>query len=187
MITLEQFFKQFDMMQLNEMPNIMLSPVNARYIENKLLKPIRDGLSKREFVKVTDDIYVYPVSKKESVYCYLEGINIIAACSVKFVRFCNKDFAQIVITKKYLEHHSNVMIKLYKAINHDCKMPVLSDSIQTLDSSSVYKKWHADKPKYGIKNMNAFDVVSCSSKAFEEAYDIDNKAKENILIFIEFF
>ena len=99
----------------------------------------------------------------------------------------NKEsFYQFRITKKLDDNLKGVLVDLYREISKDLDDYVYSDGLQSLSSSTIWRKMFNNPSKYGIKHVNVIKnkkEVTLTSELDIWGFDME---KEKILVGIKF-
>lgn len=99
----------------------------------------------------------------------------------------NKEsFYQFRITKKLDDNLKGVLVDLYREISNDLNEYVYSDSLQSISSSTIWRKMFNNPSKYGIKHIK----IIKNKKEVELTSELDiwgfDMEKEKILVGIKF-
>jgi len=168
---------------MNEMPNVFTGEVEPKYIDIHLIELIvkhEDSIR-----QVKGDVYVIALGKFEVIYLIKKGDNIVGATHLKPTSFCGKSYLQPMISKKFENKYPNLLLKLYKQASISLKVPILSDSSQSLDSSTVWRKWFNNPKKYNLK-VEITNTKDCKDKTLYSELDIWGETnKEHMLVSIE--
>lgn len=184
-LTFEKFCEMYPLL---EMPLVFPTEVNPEYINKYLMRHIKDGLATKSFIPTsTKNIFSYPKSTTESIYIMIDGMNLVGGASFKVVTQCNNAYVTPIITKKFIDGYPRVALDIYKVAYNNFKIPILTDSSQSVHSSEMWKKWVTNPTKYGIENVAILNSSNgtCSSEGYslDDIWGID---KEHILVAIEF-
>ena len=81
------------------------------------------------------------------------------------------------ITKKLQDEVGNMLFKLYREISLFLNIYVVTDNIQSVSSSSIWKKMFNNRSKY---NINDLKILDTGNKVIDslEISDIWGKSKE---------
>jgi len=168
---------------LSEMPNVFTGEVEPAYIDEHLIKIIIDYKDKIRQVK--DDVYVIALGKFESIYLIKQGDNIIGGTHFKPVNYCRGSYIQPIISKKFEKKYPNLLLKLYKQAMKTFTVPIISDELQSLDSSTIWRKWFNNPSKYNLK-VDVINTKDCKDKTDYSELDIWGRAdKGHMLVSIE--
>ena len=99
----------------------------------------------------------------------------------------NKEsFYQFRITKKLDDNLKGVLVDLYREISKDLNDYVYSDGLQSVSSSTIWRKMFNNPDKYGIKHIKVIKnkkEASLTSELDICGFDME---KEHILVGIKF-
>lgn len=99
----------------------------------------------------------------------------------------NKErFYQFRITKKLDDNLKDVFVDLYKEISKDLDNYVFSDNLQSISSSTIWRKMFNNPKKYGIKDVKVLKnkkEINLTSELDIWGFDLE---KEHILVGIKF-
>ena len=99
----------------------------------------------------------------------------------------NKEsFYQFRITKKLDDNLKGILVDLYREISNDLNDYVYSDGLQSVSSSTIWRKMFNNPDKYGIKHIKVIKnkkEVSLTSELDIWGFDME---KEHILVGIKF-
>ena len=168
---------------MNEMPNVFTGGVSPRYIETHLLDKIEKYKNKVRHIK--DDVYVIPTEKFGGIYLIVKDNLIIGGTHLKPTSYCGESYLQPIISKKFQDKYPQLLLKLYIQASKDMKVKIISDKDQSLDSSTVWRRWFNNPSKYNLK-VNVINTQDCKDKTDYSELDIwglDNK--EHMLVSIE--
>lgn len=176
--------------RLNEMPRIFTLGVNPKYIDKKLIEPMKKAIANEEcdYVKqLNNGLHLFSISKMFNKIYFLSGEEKAVAATMIEVDNSNKEsFYQFRITKKLDDSLKGVLVDLYREISKDLDNYVYSDSLQSISSSTIWRKMFNNPSKYSIKGVKVLKnkkEVDLTSKLDIWGLDIE---KENILVGIKF-
>ena len=178
------------LVQLNEMPRIFTVNVNPKYIDKKLIEPMKKAIANEEcdYIKQLDrGLHLFSISKLFSkIYFLSDEEKAVAATMIEVDNSNHGSFYQFKITKKMDNELKGILVDLYKEISLDLNNYVFSDNLQSLSSSTIWRKMFNNPEKYkikGIKILKNKREVDLTSELDIWGFDI---AKEHILVGIKF-
>lgn len=176
--------------QLDESPTVIMNEVNPEYISKKLITPINKAIKNNSIYYGRDNIFSIPLSKYSGIYLVAKDNVIFGACLIKSVNYCGKTFIQPEISKKFEYKYNGLLKELYSYASDIYGVPIISDSLQSLDSSSIWRKWYNNPQKYDIKEIKAIKAINvedCKQKYSSEldVWGLDIK-KSKILVTVSF-
>lgn len=177
---------------LNEMPMVFDTKVNPSYIDEHLVRLIHQGIDKQEFMqsKSSPDVWVYPISKIQSIYVVVHNNEIVGGANIVATKYCDTEYVYPKIIKKFIDNYPALALKIYKAVNKDWELPIISDTLQSKDASNMWKKWYNNPSKYGIKQVGVIDTRNkdCKSEVQKDVdiWGLNDNTKSNILVYLDF-
>lgn len=175
---------------LNEMPRVFTLEVNPKFIDKKLIEPMKKAISNNEcdYVKqLSNGLYLFSISKIfNKIYFLSDEEKAVAATMIEVDNTNKESFYQFRITKKLDDNLKGVLVDLYREISNDLNDYVYSDSLQSISSSTIWRKMFNNPSKYGIKHIKIIKnkkEVTLTSEL--DIWGFDMK-KEHILVGIKF-
>lgn len=175
---------------LNEMPRVFTLEVNPKYIDKKLIEPMKKAISNNEcdYVKqLSNGLYLFSISKIfNKIYFLSDEEKAVAATMIEVDNTNKESFYQFRITKKLDDNLKGVLVDLYREISNDLNEYVYSDSLQSISSSTIWRKMFNNPSKYGIKHIKIIKnkkEVTLTSELDIWGFDME---KEKILVGIKF-
>jgi hypothetical protein len=198
MLTYEEFHRDFTLPDeyeiVNELPKVFLNNVDRRYIQANLLAPIKYGIDNNKFIFVSGNVWCYPITKVQSVYVVIDpytkkGVGVV---NVEAVTYCEEHYLYPKIVKKFITDYPALALELYKTIGKDTSYKIITDKLQSIDASSMWKKWYNNPDKYDIKQVGVIDIGAkdCQTDILD-ILDINkiwgtSDINKNILVWIKF-
>lgn len=176
--------------RLNEMPRVFTLEVNANYIDKKLIEPMKKAIANNEcdYVKqLKNGLHLFSISKIfNKIYFLSDEEKAVAATMIEVDNTNKESFYQFRITKKLDDTLKGVLVDLYREISIDLKDYVYSDGLQSISSSTIWRKMFNNPSKYHIKDIKIIKnkkEVNLTSELDIWCLDLD---KEHILVGIKF-
>ena len=175
---------------LNEMPRVFTLEVNPKYIDKKLIEPMKKAISNNEcdYVKqLSNGLHLFSISKIfNKIYFLSDEEKAVAATMIEVDNTNKESFYQFRITKKLDDNLKGVLVDLYREISNDLNDYVYSDSLQSISSSTIWRKMFNNPSKYGIKHIKVIKnkkEVTLTSELDIWGFEME---KEKILVGIKF-
>lgn len=176
--------------RLNEMPRIFTLGVNPKYIDKKLIEPMKKAIANEEcdYVKqLNNGLHLFSISKMfNRIYFLSDEEKAVAATMIDVDNYSDGSFYQFKITKKLDDSLKGVLVDLYKEISIDLNNYVFSDNLQSISSSTIWRKMFNNPKKYGIKDVKVLKnkkEINLTSELDIWGFDLE---KEHILVGIKF-
>ena len=176
--------------RLNEMPRVFTLDVNPKYIDKKLIEPMKKAISNNEcdYIKqLSNGLYLFSISKIfNKIYFLSDEEKAVAATMIEVDNSNKESFYQFRITKKLDNNLKGVLVDLYREISKDLNSYVFSDGLQSISSSTIWRKMFNNPNKYnieGIKVLKNKKEVELTSELYIWGFDTE---KEHILVGIKF-
>lgn len=176
--------------QLNEMPRVFTLDVNPKYIDKKLIEPMKRAIADNncDYVKqLNNGLHLFSISKIfNKIYFLSDEEKAVAATMIEVDNSNKESFYQFRITKKLDDTLKGVLVDLYREISLDLKSYVFSDSLQSISSSTIWRKMFNNPSRYGIKGIKVLKnkkEVNLTSELDIWGFDME---KEHILVGIKF-
>jgi len=135
-------------------------------IDHNLAKVIKKAISYNRIVKVNKNIYKITNRNFGGICFALKDDRIVGATNMKAINYFNKSYLQPIYTEKFERLYPDLMLELYLAISNRTGVPIITDSEQTEQATSVWKKWLNDPKKYGLE----IETVSLNGKNIENPF-----------------
>ena len=176
--------------RLNEMPRVFTLDVNPKYIDKKLIEPMKKAISNNEcdYIKqLSNGLYLFSISKIfNKIYFLSDEEKAVAATMIEVDNSNKESFYQFRITKKLDNNLKGVLVDLYREISKDLNSYVFSDGLQSISSSTIWRKMFNNPNKYNIEGIK----VLKNKKEVELTSELDiwgfDMGKEHILVGIKF-
>lgn len=176
--------------RLNEMPRVFTLEVNPKYIDKKLIEPMKKAIANNncDYVKQLDNgLHLFSISKIfNKIYFLSDEEKAVAATMIEVDNSNKESFYQFRITKKLDDTLKGVLVDLYREISLDLKSYVFSDSLQSISSSTIWRKMFNNPSRYGIKGIKVLKnkkEVDLTSELDIWGFDME---KEHILVGVKF-
>ncbi len=176
--------------RLNEMPRVFTLEVNPKYIDKKLIEPMKKAIAENncDYVKqLPNGLHLFSTSKIfNKIYFLSDEEKAVAATMIEVDNSNKESFYQFRITKKLDDNLKGVLVDLYREISKDLDDYVYSDGLQSLSSSTIWRKMFNNTKKYNIKGIKVLKnkkEVDLTSELDIWGFDTE---KEHILVGIKF-
>lgn len=176
--------------RLNEMPRVFTLEVNPKYIDKKLIEPMKRAIADNncDYVKqLNNGLHLFSISKIfNKIYFLSDEEKAVAATMIEVDNSNKESFYQFRITKKLDDTLKGVLVDLYREISLDLKSYVFSDSLQSISSSTIWRKMFNNPSHYGIKGIKVLKnkkEVNLTSELDIWGFDME---KEHILVGVKF-
>ncbi len=168
---------------LNEMTRVFDGDVTAEFVDRELIKPIQKAAINKEIldtgINVDSARLIYiPINKTDYIFTLANKTSIVGATKLERLGIIGDDlYYMMKITKKLQDEVGNMLFKLYREISLFLNIYVVTDNIQSVSSSSIWKKMFNNRSKYNIKDLKILDN---SNKVIDylDISDIWGKSKE---------
>lgn len=162
--------------RLNEMPRIFTLGVNPKYIDKKLIEPMKKAIVNNEcdYVKqLNNGLHLFSISKMfNRIYFLSDEEKAVAATMIEVDNSNKESFYQFRITKKLDDNLKGVLVDLYREISKDLDNYVYSDNLQSISSSTIWRKMFNNPSKYNIKGIKGIKVLK-NKKEVELTSELD--------------
>ena len=142
---------------LNEIPRVFTLEVNPKYIDKKLIEPMKKVIKEGncDYVKqLPNGLHLFSSSNMFSkLYFLSDEEKAVAATLVDVDNYSEGSFYQFKITKKLDDNLKGLLVDLYREISNDLNDYVYSDGLQSVSSSTIWRKMFNNPGKYGIKHI----------------------------------
>lgn len=172
--------------RLNEMPRVFTLGVNPKYIDKKLIEPMKKVIKEGncDYVKeLHNGLHLFSSSNMFSkLYFLSDEEKAVAATLVDVDNYSEGSFYQFKITKKLDDNLKGLLVELYKEISKDLNNYVFSDSLQSISSSTIWRKMFNNPSKYNIKGIKVLKnkkEINLTSELDIWGFDME---KEHILV-----
>lgn len=176
--------------RLNEMPRVFTLDVNPKYIDKKLIEPMKKAIKEGncDYIKqLHNGLHLFSSSNMfTKIYFLSDEEKAVAATMIDVDNYSDGSFYQFKITKKLDDTLKGVLVDLYREISLDLKSYVFSDSLQSISSSTIWRKMFNNPSKYNIKGIKVLKnkkELNLTSELDIWGFDIE---KEHILVGIKF-
>ena len=171
---------------LNEIPRVFDGVVNPKYIDDELIQPLIKAVKDKKMtetdIKINDcNLVYYSINKIDYIFALGKpGVGLIGATKISRLQVNDSDvYYKVTITKKLKDEIGNMLYKLYKEISKFLDVYVVTDNLQSIQSSTIWKKMFNEQKKYNIKdlkviqnskvvNINNTDEIWGKEKEFEK-------------------
>jgi hypothetical protein len=144
--------KWYDMI-LNENPMITVKDIDPEYVDVKLNIPIGQAfLNKGVYATNNENIFKIP-KMYSGIYLYMDGDNVVGAVDFDITYIEKETMLTPSIVKKFENDYKGILHTLYKEASNYFKMKIVSDKVQTMDSSSIWKRWFLNPEKHDIEEI----------------------------------
>lgn len=138
---------------LKETPQIFYDPLSEDYVDNKLREPIANAFNSNG-IYPTNNENIFHIPKLIScILLYVVDGNFIGAVDFDTEYIDGESYFVPTLAKKFEQDYKGVLHTLYKHTGNHFKKKIVSDKLQSLDSSSVWKKWFLNPEKYDIEEV----------------------------------
>lgn len=176
--------------RLNEMPRVFTLDVNPKYIDKKLIEPMKKAIkeSNCDYIKqLHNGLYLFSSSNMfTKIYFLSDEEKAVAATMIDVDNYSDGSFYQFKITKKLDDSLKGLLVDLYREISLDLNNYVFSDNLQSISSSTIWRKMFNNPSKYNIKGIK----VLKNKKEVPLSLELDiwgfDMEKEHILVGIKF-
>ena len=172
------------------MPRVFTLEVNPKYIDKKLIEPMKKAIAENncDYVKqLPIGLHLFSTSKIfNKIYFLSDEEKVVAATMIEVDNSNKESFYQFRITKKLDDNLKGVLVDLYREISKDLDDYVYSDGLQSLSSSTIWRKMFNNPKKYNIKGIKVLKnkkEVDLTSELDIWGFDTE---KEHILVGIKF-
>ena len=126
---------------LNEIPRVFTLEVNPKYIDKKLIEPMKKVIKEGncDYVKqLPNGLHLFSSSNMFSkLYFLSDEEKAVAATLVDVDNYSEGSFYQFKITKKLDDNLKGLLVDLYREISNDLNDYVYSDGLQSVSSSTI--------------------------------------------------
>ena len=182
----QEMLESLEEYSLNEMPRVFDGVVNPKYIDDELIqsliKAVKDKKMTETDIKIDDcNLVYYSMNKTDYIFALGKpGVGLIGATKISRLFVNGSDiYYKVTITKKLKYEIGNMLYKLYKEISKFLDVYVVTDNLQSIQSSTIWKKMFNEQKKYNIKdlkviqnskvvNINNTDEIWGKEKEFEK-------------------
>jgi hypothetical protein len=175
---------------LNEMPRVFTLDVNPKYIDKKLIEPMKKAIQNNncDYIKqLNNGLHLFSTSKMfNKIYFLSDEEKVVAATMIEVGNSNKESFYQFRITKKLDDNLKGVLVDLYREISKDLNSYVFSDGLQSISSSTIWRKMFNNPSKYNIKGIKVLKhkkEVDLTSELDIWGFDME---KQDILVGIKF-
>ena len=166
-----------------------LNNLSIENIDNKLIEPMKKAIAENncDYVKQLDNgLHLFSISKMFTKIYFLSDEEKAVAATMIEVDNNKESFYQFRITKKLDDTLKGVLVDLYREISKDLKSYVFSDNLQSVSSSTIWRKMFNNPTKYNIKGIKVLKnkkEVDLTSELDIWGFEVE---KEHILVGIKF-
>ena len=159
---------------LVEAPEIL--NIDVSLLDIILKTKIKDIKGSKSFIKISDNVFVYPVNIAESIYILVKDKKIKGAVETLIYTIEGIQFIQPQYVRKFEEDEKDIMLQLYSSISKTTNKFILSGNFLTESSYNFWNKM--------INTDNIIVKYFLNNKEIKKPLDLwQNK---NILIGIKF-
>jgi hypothetical protein len=182
----QEMLESLEEYSLNEIPRVFDDVVNPKYIDDELIQPLIKAVKDKKMtetdIKINDcNLVYYSINKIDYIFALGKpGVGLIGATKIFRLQVNDSDvYYKVTITKKLKDEIGNMLYKLYKEISKFLDVYVVTDNLQSIQSSTIWKKMFNEQKKYNIKdlkviqnskvvNINNSDEIWGKEKEFEK-------------------
>ena len=189
----QEMLESLEEYTLNEMPRVFDGVVNPKYIDDELIQPlikaVKNKMMTETDIKIDDcNLVYYSINKIDYIFALGKpGVGLIGATKISRLLVNGSDmYYKVTITKKLKDEIGNMLYKLYKEISKFLDVYVVTDNLQSIQSSTIWKKMFSDKKKYNIKDLKVIQNSKVVNIMHPDEIWGKEKDFEKILVAIKF-
>ncbi len=144
---------------VNEAPKI-IPELNDKFLDIKMTQKIKKGINSGEYIKLSNknDIFVFPLSRTESIYTLSVQNEIIGAVLITLIDIKGQIYSEVTLSKRYSEEQKGFLKLILPIIQKDTRHKIISGDEHTPESIAVWIKFLRTKEKYNIQNVKVIDL-----------------------------